>query len=1054
MNHVRRPAANSIYPRGESRFARELSPQRSRQSPIIRPHDDKANIRVLSPGQDPFVGGGFNADAKELEISQTALRDYQPQYAKMQQEFKNTLFTWRAQRSAATGLPTHLPGWLQSDQVSWSNPVEKATAWLNNPMISQALFGTIEWKSVWRLVPDDLTREVEADVRYQQFSGELPVYGGTLNVHITAKERRVYATSAFFPAPHDLAFKSEVSIEQAVCIALNAVAHYTERTPNPDAQVEIELVERARNRVVKCVDAVPSFAGWHARVVHYAGSESCVLPFGGEYFLATQVELHSPDDTETWTLFIDRESGEVLGLPQSSALHANAVAFSNAGEALHWELVPNAQLTGNFPDADPTPAFIHVKIQTANGEVPFQWQAGPLSHDPSTPEFKAANAAYHAGKMLTYFQNGCAGQPNSVRARLNPATHIDLVVDTIARTKFDFGSTPPRITFQKDPGDGIETAANLVHQPALDPELIYHEVAHALMWLLNPKPFKASPGAPPFARSLLEGYANYFARSLAEQTDPALLWARAAYRAQDVVAGVDKGWGQRWALTRPDAIAGADLFALPNLYPLAVVSEDALPVYDAAMVWARVLWDLRTLVGVDVADRLALSAYIKFDSELVSNFEFASETLSYTAEVEFPQIEWREILRVLFSQRGIVTNQGIQALTTSGQSVVVGADAGVMRFDGQNWSRKEDELVDNQPNEFLRDVVALAVRGNTWYAATETEVYQQGPNHARWRKVAAWKNAKHGRLFALATPSNDDPFVGSGLGALHPNPTWTFYNPQNGTQFEGRLALDLAIATNAVSALCIAGYNAVWTRAANGSWKMVVLNRQADDLVTCLASNDATVYVGTGNVGIWQLQIDQNGETQHQIQVATKANLNDSAVLCLAVSAAPEFAVYAGTTSGAFKGVSRNHAWEWTRLDGGDLPHDATVTQILAKDDVLWAGTALYGLWRRVNEVWEPVDEVDALAGITVPTLKTEQVIALAPSTRWTSRWAVFYLQQATPTLVVDPRPEELWWLKRSVQKIAGNAEDTRIVYAQLEPGYYALKYGAVNVVTTIQLDL
>jgi hypothetical protein len=99
-------------------------------------------------------------------------------------------------------------------------------------------------------------------------------------------------------------------------------------------------------------------------------------------------------------------------------------------------------------------------------------------------------------------------------------------------------------------------------------------MAHALMWLLHRAPFDSRHDSVPFGRALLEGYANYLARSLAARSDPspgAGQWARASYR--------DANWRQRWDVavpavqspSQPSQLAqskiGLRLLPVPNYLP-------------------------------------------------------------------------------------------------------------------------------------------------------------------------------------------------------------------------------------------------------------------------------------------------------------------------------------------------------------------------------------------------------------------------------------------------------------------------------------------------------
>jgi hypothetical protein len=335
-----------------------------------------------------------------------------------------------------------------------------------------------------------------------------------------------------------------------------------------------------------------------------------------------------------------------------------------------------------------------------------------------------------------------------------------------------------------------------VFTPSLDPEVIYHEVAHACMWILNPSPFEQNNVNVPFWRALTEGYADYFARSFAARRETAAVananptqrWAAAAFRA----------FGDERALARGmnNPHDGQDRLGIANLYPEDQV--EAAGTYRVGMIWARALWDIRQFFavprnqnaqapcarsfsarGIADVDRWALHAYMHM-AGFVCNFEAAAEAFiseaQRTGQATACEIEH---IKSIFLARGIFAERGMQALAAQGNVIAVGADAGVRRF------------VSNPPswaNPALQDVVALAANQTaanavTLYAATETGVFKHDnfPN-GQWSNLGQWIV---GETPICMLFEQNLLFVGTahGLYSCDPaNPQWRAWNPPPGAR--------------------------------------------------------------------------------------------------------------------------------------------------------------------------------------------------------------------------------------------------------------------------------
>ncbi|MEJ5199362.1 MAG: hypothetical protein WHX53_10600, partial [Anaerolineae bacterium] len=509
--------------------------------------------------------------------------------------------------------------------------------------------------------------------------------------------------------------------------------------------------------------------------------------------------------------------------------------------------------------------------------------------------------------------------------------------------------------------------------PAADPEVIYHELTHALMWLMNSEPFNLSEAVTPFARALIEGYANYYARACAVSTNNDTadhIWARACYRGED--------FGDRFDLAHDSQRdPTGNLLPFPNLYPPPGPDPDAndpltaqsLQKYSVGMVWARSLWELRErwrTAGRDPlwADRLALNAYFYMPGWLAS-FETAAEgVLDQMIPAEAAQ------LTDLFGKRNILAGRGVQALALAGTDVLVGTDAGVRRGTATAAAIQWEPWHQFGSGE---GVVALAhdATSNAQYktfAATERGIYAWNVDQSAWQEHGTWKtNLTQWTPLCLAA-ANKMVYVGTARG-LYALPALAAASAGDWTRWEGDQVLECPVRDVAVMRRPGAGgvdedlvYAATLGKArrrilasdggnsAGVQWGYAVDNtHQAQIAVTtAVALADNKAYLGTLWQGIWRQEDLTDNDSW--VQIATAQALGRGAVLTLRVrQTAAGLEVLAGTSAGLFRGRPNGAGgWTWTEiaLNNDPTAHE-TITAVLYLGDKDWlVGTANRGLWR------------------------------------------------------------------------------------------------------------
>ncbi len=769
----------------------------------------------------------------------------------------------------------------------------------------------------------------------------------------------------------------------------------------------------------------PGSSTWDAHIAHYEGSALLVLPYAGRYYLAYLVELLTPSRDEGWRVFVNAENGgandesRIIGRPEPMSMHFDMRYYASSRAVLDATrtAMTDAEITAAdaglkdlaqlkfHADADAREAaFTLQSLKNASGLALGHHQEG-------------MNIAFHAHRFRRFFQEQCGVAPDDLlrwytaSGKQEPPLTIQAGQGGEALTTGFVPSVATldgTVTFQTASDDGLTAEGGKVHNPSRDPELIYHEIAHALMWLLHRAPFDSRLDSVPFGRALLEGYANYLARSLAARSDPgAGQWARASYP--------DAIWRQRWSVAvpavesspaLPRSTIGLRLLPVPNYYPQ--VSTAGLAVYDVGMIWTRALWDIRSYLAdpaqadldadaearIALADRLVMHSY-RCVQGWSASFETAAEGLIAAAGIALNQLaalspaRRKEIVKGIqdrFVGRGILAERGIQAIgqVTAGGSTrwLAGADSGLR-------ASADPKLLWNQwqpitaAGNALSGVTDLFVDGALVYIATEQGIF-------RWDAAAGGQAVPVGNAIAAQTPR----CVAVVAGQLVAGTNYTLWrfdgNQQAWGQWKPPGGIELKLAASQIMTATVGGQDFCLVAAldhlrcaklggggaAAPDWKSPTLRNAAGDeikpgWITSICLVGTMLYVATAYQGVWPVQLSiANGELQ-----ATTAGV------ALPVSPPPppppppppkdpgmgkvlrlindgNQKLYAGTTTGLFE--INLPAGAWTRVAGSAT---SPVTVVQSSGGAVAAGTAAGGLWVR---------QPTASGGTEVATVETD----------------------------------------------------------------------------------
>jgi len=708
-------------------------------------------------------------------------------------------------------------------------------------------------------------------------------------------------------------------------------------------------------------------------IAPYRDSELIVLPFADSVYLAFRIFVTSPLGYDTWQLFIDAHTGDILGQAEPLAAH---IRFFDTSAAIAAGQPPVDDAGRSVADLEPRLARFCPRVMQHGGNPQSLAQVAAVS---ANLETEAVSVAEHASRLYDYFVGECGVsdtdlQPRGDTGSPNHALPLTLVLgreDPALSIAFDPATAG--LVFQSDTHPlGIRERNRRIVQPSLDPEIIYHELAHAFMWRLNPEPFELHQTSAPFSRALVEGSATYLARSFARHqaeqnaaiagvalaaaaaNDDSYLWAQGAYRKNfQEQGGQNAGWGTDWSIFRSQSIVSEDLLALPNFYPSS--HTHGLDIYYVGMVWARALWEIRGVLGSVKTDSHLLATFPALVGWAI-NFEVAAENLldSLRRDGDIPLADLQEI-EAIFRRRNLATGGNVRGLaitTGAGSSLFAGGSFGLLRSrdGGATWQ----PVALPAPALANGRVTALAANGSQLFAAAAGRVFVF--DGANWQVVANQPekqlplSLRHtGRCLWVGTTSAIWEFS-QGVWTDHSHSPLARHSIVGVTGFS---ATDPGgVAQPGVALLGLKEEEDAFYAGENGpEWRSLgdVVQNGAIGRILCLVAAGDRIFAGTLHQGVWQQQIAHNGQrhTRGFWQPLAPAIVpSGSAVLSLSFH---NGALFVGTTQGLFVfDPAQNPIWQPLPLDDGGHPvPDPIVMAIETSDNHLLVGTASNGVWTR-----------------------------------------------------------------------------------------------------------
>lgn len=510
---------------------------------------------------------------------------------------------------AAAGALLAAPGWSQRlGEIERNNTLTPVMREAESPNI----------RTTRQLILDRLGRKAEPPVRlHMRHNGSVRAAGGFQSRSYEGAPTEVAAAflgeyrlllgnpdklSYEVQAAHKLENNSYVRLQQIIdgipVLGGEVVVHVnaTNAVEGLTANYHPQLVTRGDWALDKDQAIASARAAKPMTVDGDITAERFLLPRGDTAAPVWRIVFPSREPLGDWEFLVSAENGEILrvenlmsGQTQGFAFPSNPVKGRVQQVPLD-NLAPGATLTGVY---NKVYSYLRNLLGLVGPNVPNQFATasnGNFPYPPSDPRFSEVQLYY--GMERAYARFRALGFPGFGR----PLEGMALYKDYDEVTGRFFGQNNAFYSPTQFSGRGglffYLTPRNL--DVSWDSDVIFHEYTHAVVRFFV-DPFRGSVFG-----ALNEGTADYFSDSFQDDPDSG-----------EFVALI---FGKRLPFLRT---ANND-----NRFPENVVGE----IHADGNIWSGALWDVRTRLGADRADRIAINALARMSGD----FEFFDAAVAAT----------------------------------------------------------------------------------------------------------------------------------------------------------------------------------------------------------------------------------------------------------------------------------------------------------------------------------------------------------------------------------------------------------------------------------------
>jgi hypothetical protein len=511
----------------------------------------------------------------------------------------------------------------------------------------------------------------------QADASEIPVYGGSMVFHFDQRGQLDLVANSWYPIAPDEEYlpRFELDWEAARSIALEyVISHFL---PGAQSQLESPLQTPPPGKGYLDLDAVPGDDLQGGRVV-FPWLDEGEATKRGQYRPAFIVLVSERNASRSWEIAVDAENSWIL-----SALEASVGVVQGCVYKSNYEKKNQPPSTVDLANVDEGDFAAKAPHFAMKGDAYKEPSGCPNTSPIDNNRMRSANVYYHLHHALETFSNEIAKDAWSgamdVPVKM-PGTDGKIDVHMIPGEE-----TGKYKHVEKSLWFGTGQSDPPVEDPAYDCEVMYHEYAHAVFHVVQPDIFKGLPYA--FRLALNEGGGFYYGCTLSErspapagqpimssQTSPSH-WGEVAYS--------HSTWAGFRELKREnpeEQEANFDWLRVYNVFPRydQGTEDPAGDTHACGMVWARALWDIRRVLGYQIADAVILRSLALLGG-VQSDWETPAEAI-IQVDGDYAQItggpSHESALRLIFCSRGIAADSPVHDLVTitlDGKSYVLAA---------------------------------------------------------------------------------------------------------------------------------------------------------------------------------------------------------------------------------------------------------------------------------------------------------------------------------------------------------------------------------------------
>lgn len=910
--------------------------------------------------------------------------------------FKEKDYSWKDKESHITDLPRYLRGRIKRSEnfKEKKHLFYKIKEWMSESSVISAFTGSNDWIDEFPEVknenPSYFSIGNDDGFTYfylQQYSNiehsslgniSIPVHNSYIIFQYAHRDGQMSSHSSYIPIEKISESNDFISHKEATNSAKSIISELSkyEKTPRKNCKKNGKY--------------------WKYTIYDNRKSKLKIIPFHGSFFIAYEIIAKNHRTGETISIFIDSSTGKAIGLPTFLNRFSDTSYYKNSVDAL----------SKNHSFIDLSTKEIPISPFQLSFDQGESWIDNNASEEKKREKFLEKNIIYHSKKTYDYFSKLEIKYRNNETGNLeHNLKDVSVIKDYIDITLGRYSDPAVFVTPNENQNKATVKFTNLktiksrkannvecdennkhiecyyVYNPTEDPEIIYHEITHALMWMIYPLPFRAHPlgSKDSYANgAILEGFANYFAASIGADTDDISkehIWARASFTENHGGSlSNNENWGRRWVFN----YSGSS--SLLSQYFKIDLDKDPYLTYDVGMILGEVLWEIRSIIGRSYADKLALVSY-GCTFGWMSNFEALAE--GFIDAAKSCGITDNGVFSFLFKRKGIQSDDIVESFLIKDRSAYLSNNKGLLigNISNRNTLEWENDYLNipHIPNVSSKDnqIIVSCIDDETYYCSTKKKIYKYSNNQLI--PIVDIPNKISGKPFAIHVKNKDILLCGFKEGntpeenkpiAFHcklnstssvtQNPTWIENKKSYIIDMHSEDKLVYAIGENLIHIFDISKKTWIFKRKILDPKNTKLIDPSNNEPIKavnslCFHVDNINIYIGTEKNGLfliskvnllWALENDGNFNIENIIPYDDIKNP-------INFISENHSGIYISTNSELYK-LNKHQSNYLIEKDStlDKFPKGRLITSLSNHDSSIFVGTSFFGIYQSITGGW------------------------------------------------------------------------------------------------------